>query len=55
MELIADGRVTRCFTGSRHRFSLSGERSGERSGTVRVRAYDRAGNQAVSSARTWYR
>jgi hypothetical protein len=51
LELVVNGRVTQRFTGSRHRFAL---RAGDR-GTIRVRAYDRAGNQAVSSARYRYR
>jgi hypothetical protein len=51
LELLVNGRVTQRFAGSSHRFA----RHAGDYGTIRVRAYDRAGSQAVSSPRYRYR
>jgi thermitase len=54
MDLIVDGKVVQRFAGTSHRFSVATARYGK-SMTVRVRAYDRAGNVSITPARTWYR
>ena len=54
LALIVDGKVTQRWAGRSHRFSVQTWKHGA-SMTVRVRAYDRAGNVRYTSARTWYR
>jgi hypothetical protein len=54
LELIVDGKVTQRYAGRRHRFSVQTWKHGAAM-TVRVRAYDRAGNVRLTPARTWYR
>jgi hypothetical protein len=54
MDLIVDGKVVQRFAGTKHRFSVATARYGK-SMTVRIRAYDRAGNVSLTPARTWYR
>jgi thermitase len=54
LELVVDGKVTQRYAGRTHRFSVQTWKHG-RSMTIRVRAYDRADNVRVTSARTWYR
>jgi Subtilase family/Bacterial Ig domain len=54
LQLIVDGKVTQRFAGRSHRFSVQTWKHGAAM-TVRVRAYDRAGNVRYTPARTWYR
>ena len=54
LALIVDGKVTQRYAGRSHRFPVQTWKHGA-SMTVRVRAYDRAGNVRYTSARTWYR
>jgi thermitase len=54
MDLIVNGKVTQRFTGTSHRFSVQTWKQGKAM-TVRVRAYDRAGNVSYTPSRTWHR
>jgi subtilisin family serine protease len=54
LELIVDGKITQRYAGRSHRFSVQTWKHGAAM-TVRVRAYDRAGNVRYTPARTWYR
>ena len=54
LQLIVDGKVTQRYAGRSHRFSVQTWKHGAAM-TVRVRAYDRAGNVRYTPARTWYR
>ncbi|GAA3337000.1 hypothetical protein GCM10020358_11680 [Amorphoplanes nipponensis] len=54
LELLVDGKVTERYAGSAHRFAVQTWKHGA-SLTVRVRAYDKAGNVRYAPARKWYR
>jgi thermitase len=54
MELIVNGKVTQRWAGTQHRFSVPTAKYGKTI-TVRMRAYDRAGNVGYGKARTWRR
>jgi thermitase len=54
LELLVNGSVASRYVGTVHTFAVDTSRYG-RSMTVRVRAYDRAGNVRYTPMRTWYR
>ncbi|MEV4638200.1 S8 family serine peptidase [Actinoplanes sp. NPDC049548] len=54
MELLVNGKVVRSSGASRHTFAVPAPRFG-RTISVRVRAYDRAGNVSYAPTRTWSR
>jgi thermitase len=54
LELLVDGKVTERYAGSTHKFAVRTWQHGAVM-TVRVRAYDRAGNVRYAPARKWYR
>jgi thermitase len=54
MDLIVNGQIIQRFAGTSHRFSVPTWRFGKTM-TVRVRAYDRAGNVSYTPSRTWHR
>ncbi|RSM51207.1 hypothetical protein DMB66_42475 [Actinoplanes sp. ATCC 53533] len=54
LELLVDGKVTARYAGSSHKFAVQTWKHGAVM-TVRVRAYDRAGNVRYAPARKWYR
>jgi hypothetical protein len=54
MELIVNGKVTQRYAGTLRQFSVDTAKYGKTM-TVRVRAYDRAGNVSYTPARTWSR
>lgn len=54
LELLVNGRVTGRYAGSSHRFPVATRQHGTVM-SVRVRAYDKAGNVRVTPARKRYR
>jgi hypothetical protein len=54
LELLVDGKVTQRYAGSTHKFAVQTWKHGAVM-TVRVRAYDKAGNARSAPARKWYR
>jgi thermitase len=54
LELLVDGKVTQRYAGSTHKFAVQTWKHGATM-TVRVRAYDKAGNVRYAPARKWYR
>ncbi|GAA3911138.1 S8 family serine peptidase [Actinoplanes auranticolor] len=54
VELLVDGKVTQRYAGSSHKFAVQTWKHGAVL-TVRVRAYDKAGNVRYAPARKWYR
>ena len=54
MELLVYGRIVQRYAGGTHTFGVATGAYG-RTLSVRVRAYDRAGNVRYAPARTWYR
>ena len=54
MELLVNGKVAQRYAGTSHRFAVDTSRYGTTM-TVRVRAYDRAGNAAYTPLLTWHR
>jgi hypothetical protein len=54
MELLVNGKIVQRYAGSTHRFAVQTWKYGK-SMTVRVRAYDKAGNVRYAPARKWYR
>jgi thermitase len=54
LELLVDGKVTERYAGSTHKFAVQTWKHGAVM-TVRVRAYDKAGNVRSAPARKWYR
>jgi thermitase len=54
MELIVNGKVVQASTGRILRFTVLTGKYGSAM-SVRIRAYDRAGNAGLTPARTWYR
>ena len=54
MELLVNGKVVQRYAGSAHRFGVQTWKFGKVM-TVRVRAYDKAGNVRYAPARKWYR
>lgn len=54
MELLVNGKVVQRYAGSAHRFGVQTWKYGKVM-TVRVRAYDKAGNVRYAPARKWYR
>ncbi len=54
LELLVDGKVTQRHPGGTHRFAVRTWKHGAVM-TVRVRAYDSAGNVRYAPARKWYR
>ena len=53
LELLVNGKITQRYPGGRHRFAVRTARG--KAMTVRVRAYDRAGNARSAPAQKWYR
>ncbi|GAA2489778.1 S8 family serine peptidase [Winogradskya humida] len=54
LELQVNGKVVQTYAGTSHRFAVATARYGKTI-SVRVRAYDRAGNVASTPVRKWYR
>jgi thermitase len=54
MELLVDGKVAARHVGTAHTFTVDTSKYGA-SVSVRVRAFDRAGNLRYTPIRTWYR
>jgi thermitase len=54
LELLVDGKVTQRYAGNSHKFGVQTWKHGAVM-TVRVRAYDHAGNVRYAPARKWYR
>jgi hypothetical protein len=54
LELLVNGKVASRSVGTSRTFTLDTSKYGSRM-TLRVRAYDRAGNPRLTPARTWYR
>ncbi|WP_433724973.1 S8 family serine peptidase [Actinoplanes sp. CA-051413] len=54
LELLVNGKVIQRYAGSTHKFAVQTWKHGAVM-TVRVRAYDKAGNARYAPARKWYR